>query len=145
MNKSSPLLLRKFISMAFTHTHTHKWYYTLPKIHVLPPVFMPVKGSFQFSLGFVQDLRFQPSSQHILGNIRGDAKKERRSERADLKEMKVVYFLKTCFVVMALNHCETVIVGPLKHCKSSSWTWNDFGDYLFSSFQRMQLFWRGFV
>ena len=23
MNKSSPLLLRKFISMAFTHTHTH--------------------------------------------------------------------------------------------------------------------------
>ena len=41
---------------------------------------------------------FQPSSHHILGNIRGDAKKERRSDRADLKEMKVVYFLKICFV-----------------------------------------------
>lgn len=46
---------------------------------------------------------------------------------------------------MALNHCGTVTVGPLKHGKSSLWTWNDFGDNLFSSFQGMLLFWRGFV
>lgn len=49
INKIFSLLLRKFIAIVFPK----KMPYNLHKLHYLPPISMPVKSSFWFSMGFV--------------------------------------------------------------------------------------------
>lgn len=72
-------------------------------------------------------------------------KKKRKIWEGRFERNESCLFFENWFCrLMALDLCGLTTVRSLKHCKSSFCIYNNLGCNLLSSFQRMQLFWRGF-